>query len=167
MKLTCLPEKLAEGLAIVGRVVSGKSTLPVLSNVLLQTDGGQLKLSATNLELAVSCWVGARLEAEGAITLPARLLIDYVGLLGQGEPLRLELKGKKAHLACGRFEANISGIDAEDFPPIPTVSGGANLAIGASALKEAIQQVVFAAAPDDSRPALAGVLAVVTDSAAV
>jgi DNA polymerase-3 subunit beta len=163
MKLTCLPEKLAEGLAIVGRVVSGKSTLPVLSNVLLQTDGGQLKLSATNLELAVSCWVGARLEAEGAITLPARLLIDYVGLLGQGEPLRLELKGKKAHLACGRFEANISGIDAEDFPPIPTVSGGANLTIGASALKEAIQQVVFAAAPDDSRPVLAGVLLTVKD----
>jgi DNA polymerase-3 subunit beta len=158
MKLTCLTEKLAEGLATVGRVVSSKSTLPVLGNVLLQTDGGQLKLAATNLELAVSCWVGAKVEQEGAITLPARLLIDYVGLLGAGEPLHLELKGKKAHLVCGRFEANISGIDAEDFPPIPTVSGGASLAIKASLLKEAIQQVAFAAAPDDSRPVLAGVL---------
>ena len=80
-----------------------------------------------------------------------------------GRAFHPELKGKKAHLACGRFEANISGIDAEDFPPIPTVSGGANLAIGASALKEAIQQVVFAAAPDDSRPVLAGVLLTVKD----
>ncbi len=151
MKLTCLPEKLAEGLAIVGRVVSAKSTLPVLSNVLLQTEGGQLKLAATNLELAVRCWVGAKIEEEGAITLPARLFIDYVALLNPGEPLHLELKGKKAHLACGRFEANISGIDAEDFPPIPTVSGGATFSIRAAALKEAIQQVVFAAAPDDSR----------------
>ncbi len=158
MKLTCLPEKLAEGLAIVGRVVSAKSTLPVLSNVLLQTEGGQLKLAATNLELAVRCWVGAKIEEEGAITLPARLFIDYVALLNPGEPLHLELKGKKAHLACGRFEANISGIDAEDFPPIPTVSGGATFSIRAAALKEAIQQVVFAAAPDDSRPVLAGVL---------
>jgi DNA polymerase III subunit beta len=163
MRLTCLPEKLAEGLATVGRVVSSKSTLPVLGNVLLQTDEGQLKLAATNLELAVSCRVGAKVEDEGAITLPARLLIDYVGLLGAGEPLQIELKGKKAHLACGRFEANISGIDAEDFPPIPTVSGGASLSLPAPVLKEAIQQVVFAAAPDDSRPVLAGVLMTVKE----
>jgi DNA polymerase-3 subunit beta len=163
MKLTCLPEKLAEGLATVGRVVSSKSTLPVLSNVLLQTDGGQLKLAATNLEVAVSCWVGAKVEAEGAITLPARLLIDYVALLAPGEPLNIELKGKKAHLSCGRFEANISGIDADDFPPIPTVSGGMSLSLRASALKDAIQQVVFAAAPDDSRPVLAGVLTTIKE----
>jgi DNA polymerase III subunit beta len=163
MKLTCLPEKLAEGLATVGRAVSSKSTLPVLGNILLQTDGGRLKLAATNLELAVSCWVGAKVEEEGAITLPARLLTDYVGLLTAGEPLRFELKGKKAHLACGRFEANISGIDAEDFPPIPTVSGGASLTLQAGALKEAIQQVAFAAAPDDSRPVLAGVLMLVKE----
>ncbi len=93
MKLTCRPEKLAEGLSTVGRVVSSKSTLPVLGNILLQTDGGQLKLAATNLELAVSCRVGARVDAEGAITLPARLLIDYVGLLTAGEPLSIDIEG--------------------------------------------------------------------------
>src|SRR4051812_41067388 len=71
MKLTCLPEKLNEGLAIVGRVVAPRSTLPVLGNVLLATEGGQLKLAATNLELTVVCWVGAKVEEEGAITLPA------------------------------------------------------------------------------------------------
>ena len=157
MRLTCLPEKLNEGLATVGRVVAPRSTLPVLGNVLLETDGGQLKLAATNLELTVVCWVGAKVEGEGAITLPARLLADYVGLLAAGEPLQLELKGKKAHLLCGRSEANISGIDAEEFPAIPSVSGGASLKIAAPRLKEAINQVVFAAAPDDSRPVLAGV----------
>jgi DNA polymerase-3 subunit beta len=116
MKLTCLPEKLNEGLATVGRVVASRSTLP------------------------------------------ARLLADYVGLLSAGEPLNLELKAKKAHLSCGRFEANISGIDAEEFPAIPSVSGGISLKIPAPRMKEAISQVVFAAAPDDSRPVLAGVL---------
>ncbi|MCC6180155.1 MAG: DNA polymerase III subunit beta [Chloroflexi bacterium] len=163
MQLTCLPEKLAEGLATVGRVVSSKSTLPVLANILLQTDGGQLKLAATNLDLAVSCWVGAKVDGEGAITLPARLLADYVGLLSAGEPLRLELRGTKVHLACGRFEANISGIDAEEFPPVPTVTGGASFSVPAGTLKEAIQQVVFAAAADDSRPVLAGVLVTVRE----
>jgi DNA polymerase III subunit beta len=163
MRLTCLPEKLNEGLATVGRVVAPRSTLPVLGNVLLETEGGQLKLAATNLELTVICWVGAKVEEEGAITLPARLLADYVGLLSAGEPLQLELKAKKAHLSCGRFEANISGIDAEEFPAIPSVSGGINLKIPAPRLKEAIGQVVFAAAPDDSRPVLAGVLMTVSD----
>src|SRR5687767_3180228 len=157
MRLTCLPEKLNEGLATVGRVVAPRSTLPVLGNVLLATEGGQLKRAATNLELTVVCWVGAKVEEEGAITLPARLLADYVGLLSAGEPLQLELKGKKAHLLCGRSEANISGIDAEEFPAIPSVGGGTSLKIPAPRLKEAINQVVFAAAPDDSRPVLAGV----------
>jgi len=163
MKLTCLPEKLAEGLSTVGRVVSAKSTLPVLGNILLATDGGQLKLAATNLELAVSCRIGAKVEEEGAITLPARLLIDYIGLLNAGEPLTIEVRNKKAHLASGRFEANISGIDAEDFPPIPSVGGGASLRLKASVLKDAIQSVVFAAAADDSRPVLAGVLVTAKD----
>src|SRR3712207_7802783 len=98
-----------------------------------------------------------------AITLPARLLIDYVGLLNAGEPLTIDIQGKKAHLQSGRFEANISGIDAEDFPPIPSVGGGASLKIKAAALKDAIQSVVFAAAPDDSPPVLAGVLMTVKD----
>jgi DNA polymerase-3 subunit beta len=158
MKLTCLPEKLNEGLAAVGRVVAARSTLPVLGNVLLATEGGQLKLAATNLELTIVCWVGAKVEEEGSITLPARLLQDYVGLLTAGEQLQVALQGTRAHLSCGRFDANISGIDAEEFPAIPSVGGGTSFKLTAPRLKEAIQQVVFAAAPDDSRPVLAGVL---------
>jgi DNA polymerase-3 subunit beta len=158
MKLTCLPEDLNEGLAAVGRVVAARSTLPVLGNVLLATEDGRLKLAATNLELTIVCWVGAHIEEEGAITLPARLLQDYVGLLAAGEQLQMALQGPRVHLECGRSEANISGIDAEEFPAIPSVGGGMSFKLPAPRLKEAIQQVVFAAAPDDSRPVLAGVL---------
>ena len=160
MKLECLQENLAEGLAVVGRVVPTKSTLPVLSNVLVAAREAELQLAATNLELAVAHRVPASVSHPGEITLPARLLADYVALLDHGQKVALDLneKSHKVHLACGRYEANIAGIDAEDFPPIPSVSGGASFQIAAAALKEAINQVVFAAAPDDTRPVLAGVL---------
>ena len=161
MKLECVQENLAEGLAVVGRVVPSKSTLPVLSNVLVAAKDGELQLAATNLEMAVAHRVAATVAQDGQITLPARLLSDYVALLDHGGRVALELNQKthKVHLACGRYEANVAGIDAEDFPPIPTVDeGGARFSMDAVALKEAISQVVFAAAPDDSRPVLAGVL---------
>ena len=159
MKLSCLQENLAEGLATVGRVVPSKSTLPVLSNVLLATEPGQLRLAATNLEMAISTRVAARVVDEGTITLPARLLADYVGLLDKGSQVDLALnaKSRRMHLSCGRYEANVAGLDAEDFPAIPSVSGGAVFSLPAPLLKEAIEQVVFAAAQDETRPVLAGV----------
>jgi DNA polymerase-3 subunit beta len=160
MKLECLQENLAEGLTVVGRVVPTKSTLPVLSNVLLSTRDGELQLTANNLELSVAHRVPAAIAREGEITLPSRLLSDYVALLDHGQKVELDLNPKthKVHLACGRYEANVAGIDAEDFPPIPAVSGGTSFSIPAGLLKEAINEVVFAAAPDDTRPVLAGVL---------
>ena len=160
MKLECLQENLAEGLSVVGRVVPTKSTLPVLSNVLLSTRDGELQLTANNLELSVAHRVAAAIAREGEITLPARLLSDYVALLDHGQKVELELNQKthKVHLLCGRYEANIAGIDAEDFPPIPAVSGGPPFSIPAPVLKEDIEGVVFAAAPDDTRPVLAGAL---------
>src|SRR6476661_8114850 len=137
MKLECLQENLAEGLTVVGRVVPTKSTLPVLSNVLLSTRDGELQLTANNLELSVAHRVPTEgIAREGEITLPARLLADYVALLDHGQ---------KVELACGRYEANIAGIDAEDFPPIPEVSGGSSFSIAAPTLKETIGGVVFAA----------------------
>ena len=123
MKLSCLKTNLLEGLNVVGRVVPSKSTLPVLGNILLATDRGQLKLAATNLELAISYWVGAHIEDEGAVTLPARLLVDFVSSLPDDRiDMSLTARGHTMHLTCGRFTANIKGIDAEDFPAIPTVS---------------------------------------------
>src|SRR5712691_7475492 len=105
MRVSCLQQNLAEGLGAVGRVVPGKSTLPVLSNVLMATDEGRLKLAATNLEMAMTVWVGARVEDEGTITLPARVLSEWVNLLDRDQQIELNLnaRNKKVHLQCGRY----------------------------------------------------------------
>jgi DNA polymerase-3 subunit beta len=160
MQVSCLQENLAKGLSIVGRAVASRSTLPVLSNVMLATDNGQLKLSATNLEIGINCWVGAKVIEEGAITVPARLLGEFVNSL---PPERIDMKLDEStqtlNLRCARFESNIKGIDAQEFPIVPTASiGDVALRLEPSSLKAMIDQVVFAAATDESRPILTGVL---------
>ena len=158
MKLSCLQENLSRGLSIVGRAVASRTTLPITQNVLLATDQSMLKLSATNLEIAMTTWVGAMVEEEGAITVPARLLSEFVNSL-PSERIDLELQPGSGvlHLRCGRTEANINGADASDFPPIPTVDDGVAANIETSALKGAIARVAFAAATEESRPVLTGV----------
>jgi len=159
MKVSCLQENLAKGLAIVGRAVATKSTLPVLANILLATDQGRLKLAATNLELGITCWIGAKVEEEGATTVPARLLGEFVNSLPNDKiDLALTVRTQTLHLACQRYAANIKGIDAEEFPLIPTVADTPTVALEPDLLREMISQVAFAAAADDSRPVLAGVL---------
>lgn len=157
MKVTCLQENLARGLGIVGRAVAVRSTLPITSNVLITTEHGRIKLAATNLDIALSCWIGGQIEDEGAITVPARLLTDFVNSL-PAEKINLTLapRSKQLKLVCARNEATIGGMDAEDFPTIPTVEGD-SFDLDAKTLREAIQQVVFSAATDDSRPVLTGV----------
>ncbi len=158
MKLSCLQENLARGLGIVGRAVATRSTLPITSHVLIASDGGRLKLSATNLEIALTCWIGAQIEEEGAITIPARLLTDFVNSL---PPERIDMtlpaRSRQLRLVCARNEATIGGMDADDFPPIPRVEGGEGFALDPKVLRTAITQVVFAAATDDSRPVLTGI----------
>ncbi len=160
MKLSCLQENLKRGLATVSHAVAGKSTLPVLSNILLATDQGRLKLAATNLDIGITCWIGAQVEEEGAITIPARLLNDVVGSLPNDKiTLSLDSRTQAINLTCARFTSNIKGIEADEFPPIPTVVDRSAIAVlPASLLREVIDQVAFAAANDDSRPVLAGVL---------
>ena len=158
MKVSCLQENLARGLSIVGRAVASRSTLPITANVLLTTDEGRLKLAATNLEIALTCWIGARVEEEGAITIPSRLLTDFVGSLPNDRiEMALQPRSRQVRLVCARNSATIGGMDAEDFPPIPTVSDGERLCLDPKALRAAVTQVVFAAATDDSRPVLTGV----------
>jgi len=161
VKVSCLQENLSKGLSIVGRAVASRSTLPVLSNVMLTTDNGRLKLSATNLELGINCWVGAKVEEEGATTVPARLLTDFVNSLPP-EPIDLELavRTQTLNARCARFEANIKGIDAQEFPIIPTANDGEQaIRLEPEDLRQMIEQVVFAAATEESRPILTGVLA--------
>ncbi len=157
MKVTCLQENLAKGLGIVGRAVALRSTLPITSNVLISTEHGRIKLAATNLDIALSCWIGGQIEEEGAITVPSRLLTDFVNSLpAEKISLTLSPRSKQVKLVCARNEATIGGMDADDFPPIPSVEGD-TLEIDAKMLREAITQVVFSAATDDSRPVLTGV----------
>ncbi len=158
MKLTCLQENLNRGLGIVGRAVATKTTLPITNNVLLATDEGRLKLVATNLEMAISCWIGAKIEDEGAITVPARLLTEFVNSLPSDTiSVNLSPQTKTLGLKCARFEARISGVDAKEFPPIPSVDEGITTSVEVEALRQAINQVVFAAATEESRPVLTGV----------
>jgi DNA polymerase III subunit beta len=161
VKLLCAQEVLAEALATVGRAVPSKSTLPILSNVLLEADpDGWLRLAATDLEMAIARRLAATVSSGGRITVPARLLADYVALLDRGKQVSLTLgaSGGKLHLACDRFEAHIAALPADDFPPLAQATGGTSLEVDGAALKTALNQVVFAAAPDESRPVLAGVL---------
>ena len=159
MKVSCLQENLARGLSIVSRAVATRSTLPVLSNLLLSSDQSRLKLSATNLETSINCWIGAKVEVEGAITVPARLLADFVNSL-PADRIDLELitRTQALNLRCGRFEANIKGIDAQEFPLIVVPEDEERLPIDADLLRQMVDQVAFAAATDESRPVLTGVL---------
>jgi DNA polymerase III subunit beta len=158
MKLSCLQENLNRGLNIVGRAVATRTTLPITSNVLLATDESRLKLVATNLEMAVSCWIGAKVEEEGAITVPARLLTEFVSSLSNDKvDINLAQNTRTLEVKCARFEARISGVDAKDFPPIPEVDKTISTKVEVEVLRQGISHVVFAAATEESRPVLTGV----------
>lgn len=160
MRVSCLQENLAKGLSIVGRAVAARSTLPVIGNVLLATDGGRLKLAATNLEIAITCWIGAKVEEDGAITVPARTFIDLINALPQDRvDMEVSVRTQTLNLRSGRFEGNVKGIDAQEFPIIPQIEEDGAFQIAPDVLKKLIDQVVFAAASDESRPILTGVLA--------
>lgn len=158
MRLSCTQENLSKGLATVGRAVATRTTLPVTQNVLIEAKESRLKLSATNLEMAITTWIGAKVTDEGSITIPARLLTDFVSSLpSQNVDINMTERPLGLHLQCGRFEANINGTEAAEFPPIPTVEDGISARIDASMLRSAISKVAFAAATEEIRPVLTGV----------
>jgi DNA polymerase-3 subunit beta len=157
MRISVLQENLAKGLSFVSRAVENRPTLPVLGNVLLATEDARLRLSATNLEMSITTWIGAKVDAEGAITLPAKTLADLVNNLSQERvDLTLNAQTLTVNLRCGATESNIKGIDAAEFPLIPQ-GGDADVAVPGKLLKEMINQTVFAAAKEDNRPILTGV----------
>ena len=158
MKLSCLQENLNRGLSVVGRAVATRTTLPITNNILLTTEQSRLKLAATNLEMAITCWIGAKIEEEGAITVPARLLTEFISSLPNDKiDVSLSPRTKTLELKCARFEARISGVDAKDFPPIPKVEEGITTKTEVAPLQQGINQVAFAAAAEESRPVLTGI----------
>ena len=159
MKVTVLQENLARGINIVSRAVSPRSTLPVLGNILLATDEGRLRLSATNLELGITCWIGAKIQDDGSTTVPARTFSDLIGTLSESQvEMDLSVRTQTLNLRCGASNTDLKCIDAQEFPPMPVADFSEGLDINVSDLKEMIQQVVFAASTDDARPILTGVL---------
>jgi len=157
MKVQIKHTNLARALAIVGRMVRQRATLPVLSNILIASDKGRLKLAATDLESAVSVWIGAKIDEEGAITLPARTLTDYIASASD-ESIELSGRGSDILIKSERYKATIKGIAAEEFPIIAQVKSENSVFVGASDLKTAILSTAVAAATDETRPVLAGLL---------
>jgi DNA polymerase-3 subunit beta len=151
---------LQRSLGQVSRAVATKTTFPVLSNVLIQAEGDTLTLAATNQEIGITAHVPAQVGEQGRITVDARLLSEFVNTL-PAEPVRLSTDPGRLVLKVQGLgaEAEINGIDADEFPILPHVSEGAYVAsVDPQALREMIGQIEFAAASDDSRPVLAGVL---------
>jgi DNA polymerase-3 subunit beta len=160
MKVSCKQENLAKGLSIVSRAVASRSTLPVLGNIHLATDNARLRLSATNLELGITCWIGAKVEEEGSITLPAKTLVDLVNTLPLDTvQMGLTARTQTVGLQCGRIKSSIKGIDAQEFPMIPAADLDTAIQLNVEDLRAMIGAVIFAAATDEARPILTGVLA--------
>jgi DNA polymerase-3 subunit beta len=159
MKVSVLQENLAHGLGIVARAVSPRSTLPVLGNILLATDEGRLRLSATNLELGITCWIGAKIEEEGSTTVPARTFTDLVSTLPADRvSMDLNIRTQTMNVRCGASNTDLKCIDAQEFPPMPVPDLEGSIQLNVVDLKEMIQQVAFAASTDEARPILTGVL---------
>jgi DNA polymerase-3 subunit beta len=162
MKLNVLQENLAHGLNIVSRAVSPRSTLPVLSNVLVATDEGRLRLSATNLELGITCWIGAKIEEEGSTTVPARTFTELVGTLSDKQvEMSLTVRTQTLNIRCGSSVTDLKCIDSQEFPPMPVPDTDNGIQLNVADIREMIQQVVFAASTDEARPILTGVLVTV------
>jgi len=158
MKFSCLQENLNKGLVQVGRVATTKSSLPILENVLLKTENGMLKLVATDLEAVIIQWIGGKIEEEGSITVPCRLFAEYISSLPNNK-LSIELQNDKdLTIAADEYEATIKGESSEDFPIIPEVKEKVLTSVDSKVLSQAISEVSFSAALDDSRPVLSGVL---------
>lgn len=158
MKVQVLQENLQRGLSIVGRAVATRSTLPITANVLVSTDRGRLKLAATDLDISICAWIGAKIDEEGATTVPSRLISDFVAQLPAATvSLEVPQNGRQMRLECARNDSTINAMDAEDFPRIPEIRDGVTIQFDPKALRRAIERVEFAAATDDSRPVLTGV----------
>lgn len=153
MKVSCQRDELRTALGIVNRAIKGQLALPILGDVLIATDQGRLRLAATNLELGIVKWIGAKIDQEGAIVLPAKLLTAAVAN-SPADLVELEADSKSLTLRSGDTKTKLSGLEAQDFPVIPLGEGEPTATISAEELRKAVTQGGFAASDDETRPAL-------------
>jgi DNA polymerase III subunit beta len=159
MRVSVLQENLARGLSIVNRAITSRPSMPVLANVLIATEDARLKLSATNLELGITTRIGAKVEEDGAITVPAKTFLELIANLPP-ERVDLELDPRTLTLSilCGGKSAQIKGIDASEFPAVPEADADTGMEVPGDAFRDMIEQVAFSAAKEDNRPMLTGVM---------
>lgn len=156
MKLQVTQENLSKALGSVARIANVKNTLPILGNVLLKTVDNRLSVAATNLDIGITHFIGSKVAKEGSITVPARLMQDFISSLPSGV-IDLELEDHKLHISAGQYKSSINGVSAEDFPVMPDISEGLKWDIDATLLKKSLQQTVLAASGDEARPVLTGI----------
>jgi DNA polymerase-3 subunit beta len=165
VKLTCKQQDLAKGLSIVGHAVSSRTTLPILSHILLAAEDDAIRLSATNLEIGITCRVPAQIAESGTTTVPAKLFADLVNGLQPGSlDLTLQEATQSLKVSDKRSQATLRGMDPAEFPSIPSAEGTETpVLLDAAELSGMIAQTTFAAATDDARPIFTGVLARVSE----
>jgi DNA polymerase-3 subunit beta len=156
MQLQVTQENLNKALGMVARVANTRGTLPVLANVLIKTVNNRLSIAATNLDIAITHYIGAKVASEGAITVPARLMQDFVSSLPAGV-IDLKLDDYKLNIATDQYQSVINGVSAEEFPVMPAITKGKTWMVPSATLKKSLQQVVIAASGDEARPVLTGV----------
>lgn len=156
MKLSVTQENLNKALSAVSRVASSKTPLPVLNNILLRTDNNRLIVAATNLEIAIVQHIGAKVTTNGAVTVPARLMTEFISNLPKAN---VELSSEHARLSIvsGNFSSTINGVEAEEFPEIPTITDPTTVSVPTDVFKRAVSQTVIAASSDSTRPILTGI----------
>lgn len=158
MELSVTQENFARALTAVGRVASTKTQLPILGNILLRTDGNRLLVAATNLEVATTQYIGAKIAKPGAITIPARLISEFVSSLPK-ELIELKVTNNNLRITCGNYNSVINGVIADDFPELPTINEKSSISyeLNTEDFKQAVSQTIITASSDATRPVLTGV----------
>lgn len=158
MKFTCLQENLAKGLSTISKAVPTKSTLPILSNVLISASKGRLKLSATNLDTSITTFVGASIEEEGSIAVPAKLVRDFVSTLSPSTVV-VHMAEHILHITSDKAQTKFNGTPPDDYPDVPELAKDMSFVeVDPTLFAHSIGSVAFAAASDDSQPIFSGVL---------
>jgi len=158
MELIVTQEKLNKALAAVSRIASTKTQLPILSNILLRTDGNRLLVAATNLEIAITQYIGAKIIKPGSITIPARLMSEFISSLPK-ESVELKVVNDNLHIKSGSYNSIINGFIADDFPELPTINEASSIqyTINIEDFKQAVSQTIITTSNDSTRPVLTGV----------
>lgn len=158
MELSVTQENLTRALANTGRVASSKAGLPILSNILLRTDGNRLLVASTNLEIASTHLIGAKVIKPGAITIPAKLMSEFVASLPKGT-IELKVTGDHLSISSGSYSSVINGVIADEFPELPTIdeTSSVQYSLRPTDFKQAVSQTIITASTDSTRPILTGV----------